>query len=160
MNTLFPQRQLTEAEVVDVWGLKCVIETPQFTLRVGKDFINPSPAHYGYIDGFIGADGDEVDCYIGPITGSRLVYVIDQNKLWAPVFDEHKCFLCFGSKNEAVKTFFFGHGASRRIFRAIRTLEIDEFKHWLKHGNKKVPISETDYGKRQYKPTIWWQYFE
>ena len=160
MRTLNPPlRQLSEGSVVDVHGLKCVIETPQFTLRVGKDFINPSPAHYGYIKGFRGADGDDIDCYIGARPLSRLVYVIDQNRIWSPVFDEHKVMLCYGSKSEALKDYYFGHNAARRIFRAITTLHIDEFKYWLRHGNLKIPIEGTGYGRRPYVAPNQWRYF-
>jgi len=49
---------------------------------------------YGYIEGTVGADGDEVDCYLGPDTQSKVVFVVDQGRLGdSSEFDEHKVFL-------------------------------------------------------------------
>lgn len=123
-------------------GLPYVVETPKYGIRSGKTWMNVSPTDYGYICGFEGADGDDIDCYIGPDPESRVVYVVDQNKIESSNFDEHKCMLGYSSQSAALIDYMAGHTEGYKIFRAITPLNIDKFKEWLCDGNLKKPISE------------------
>ena len=60
--------------------LECKIETKKNETRSGKGWMNVSPADYGYISGYVGADGDFIDCYVGSNEDSRKVFVVDQNR--------------------------------------------------------------------------------
>lgn len=122
--------------------LQYVIESPKGTLRTGHGFQVRMPADYGYIVGFIGADGDEVDCYLGPNPWIQVVYVVDQNKLNSPIFDEHKCLIGFASEYEARRCYLSGHHMGDKIFRGIKALSMREFINWLQRGNLIQPITK------------------
>ncbi len=124
-------------------GLKCAIETPKWTIRQGRGWMNVSPADYGYIHGYMGADGDEIDCYLGPNLESKTVYVIDQNKYPSLVgFDEHKCMLAYDSREQALEDYFLGHTHGSLIFRGVSTMSIPIFKQWLEIGDLSKPLSD------------------
>ena len=126
-----------------IGNLSCVVETPQYGVRSGPGWMNVSPADYGFIEGFMGADGDEIDCYIGPNESSSLVYVIDQNEYPGLVnFDEHKCMLGYTSKQEALDDYYAGHTHGSLIFRGLTTMSMKDFLVWLKSGDLKQPLSK------------------
>jgi hypothetical protein len=121
-------------------GLIIIIENPQYSLREGKGWMSTAPADYGYVAGTLGADGDEVDCYIGPHPDSDKVYIVDQNRMdGSGEFDEHK--IMFGYRNiEAAKAdYVAGHTDGEKIFRAITEVSLAHLKFWLKHKDHGKP---------------------
>lgn len=110
------------------------------------------PAAYGYINGTLGADGMQVDCYLGKHPESPLLWVIDQDKFDTDGkdkgFDEHKVMLCYKSMDKAVsdhlKSHFDGLGEDR--IAAVVQMNYDELKHWLKKGDTTKPVSEQGIG--------------
>ena len=126
---------------VQVGPFDCRIETRKYEVRSGKGWMNVSPADYGYIDGYIGADGDFIDCYIGPNPDSRMVYVVDQNRRSDyRNFDEHKCMLGYDSQEEALSDFIKGHHEGRQILRAITPMTFSRFLYWLNNGDLTKPL--------------------
>lgn len=125
-------------------GMTIVIETPKGTIRSGRgpegEWSNVSPADYGFIEGTRGADGDEMDCYLGPDSSSEVVYVADQNRMESPKFDEHKCFLGYSSITEAKRAYLLGHSHGSKILRHITPMRMAKFKQWLKYGNHDSPV--------------------
>ena len=110
------------------------------------------PAAYGYINGTIGADGMQVDCYIGKHPESVVLWVIDQDK-FSPDgedkgFDEHKVMLAYKTPQKAVSDYMESHydDLGHERLSAMTQLNYDELKHWLKHGDMKKPISEQGIG--------------
>lgn len=103
----------------------------------GKPWSVKMPAHYGYIRGTEGADEDHVDCYLGPHLNSPKVFVIDQCDADTGEFDEHKCMLGFGSKQQALATYHKGFSDGRGPDRVhkITGMHVDKFKDWLKNGD-------------------------
>jgi hypothetical protein len=130
------------ARVQFYYGLSIYIENPEGSIRKGKDWASRAPAHYGYIFGYFGADGDEMDCYIGPHLKTGKVYIVDQNKINSETFDEHKCMIGYHSQQEALEDYFSGHSRGKSIFRGVTQLTPWEFQKWLRFGNHKTPLSE------------------
>ena len=131
-----------------VHGLDISIETARGSRRSGVD---PSgkpwsvvlPNHYGYVKRTEGADGEHVDCYIGPHLDSKEIYVIDQVHADSQDFDEHKAFIGFLSEDQAIAAYnraFSDHRGPDRMG-AITTMSIQEFKDWLKHGDTTEPLA-------------------
>jgi len=128
---------------VEFHDLSIAIETYAGELRRGPGWINKLPADYGFIDGTEGADGDEMDCYLGPNPESTIIYVVDQNDMnGSGSFDEHKCFLGYRSAFEAKKDYYKGHSHGYAIFRSITALSLGAFKTWLKYGDTSSPLSK------------------
>jgi hypothetical protein len=137
---------------VAIGGLNVSIETPKGRIRrgVGPDgrkWQVTMPAHYGYLKGTEGADGDHVDCYLGPHAHRAHelpVHVVDQCDANTGAFDETKCMLGFPTKSAAVATydagFSDGRGADRRG--AITTVPFAEFKQWVGSGDTTKPMKK------------------
>jgi hypothetical protein len=130
-----------------VQGLNISIENAKGSYRHGIDkdgnpWKSKIPAHYGYLKTTEGADGDHVDCYLGPHLKSPHVFIVDQLNAETGKFDEHKCFIGFPSKFAAINAFHeaFSDGKAGKRFGHIHEMSMDEFKAWLKDGNTKKPV--------------------
>ena len=133
---------------VSVHGMDVSIETPSGAVRrgVGPDgqpWENTSAADYGYIRRSEGADGEQVDAYVGPNPASKRVFVFDQKDPVTGSFDEHKVVLGTNSLPEARAIydagFSDGSGPSRRM--GVTEMSVGDFKRWLKDGNTSMPMS-------------------
>ena len=143
---------------INLHGLKITIENAKGSKRrekdsEGKDQEITMPAAYGYINGTLGADDMQVDCYLGKHPESTLVWVIDQDKFNPQGedkgFDEHKVMLAYKSPHKAVKHYLASHyddfGEDRLA--AMTELSYPQLKSWLKDGDMKSPISEQGVGR-------------
>jgi phage-related protein (TIGR01555 family) len=120
-------------------GLNIVIENPRGTVREGMNMDGSEwsvemPDHYGFIKGFDGADGDEVDCFIGKNVRAKDVYVIAQNDSEGE-FDEYKCMIGYDSEGQAVEAYHAAHDENFKGFDSCRTMSMDDFKNWLDAGD-------------------------
>ena len=101
------------------------------------------PATYGYVKRSEGADGDQVDVYVGEKPDAPTVWVVDQVDAESKAFDEHKAFLGFESTEEVVKTydaaFDDGKGPQRRG--AVVEMPFDAFREWVRTGATKKPLA-------------------
>lgn len=89
-------------------GLPVMIENPAGSIRRWSDENDNTTGEtrmlfdYGFIDGVCGADGDDVDVYLGPDESAPWVYIVHQTR--APDFedyDEDKVMLGFASADAA-----------------------------------------------------------
>ena len=141
-----------QKEHIAVHGLPISIETPAGAHRSGKSADGKwkvkMPCDYGYFKGTKGADGDHVDCFVGPHKKSANVYVINQIDHKTGKFDEHKVMLGFASEKQAKsyyeRSFSDGHGAKR--MKNITQISIGQLKHWLRNGNMKQPFKGVKHG--------------
>jgi len=131
-------------------GLRITIETPMFQSRRGKQDGKPwsitCMAHYGYVNGTKGADGDAVDVFVGPAPESLCVYVINQVKkvdrsFDEPVFDEHKVMLGFTDQVQACTAYMNSYEKGWSGLGSVAACTIKQFKYWLRHGDLNKPLS-------------------
>lgn len=101
---------------------------------------------YGYIDDTKGADGEEVDVFVGPHEDADNVYVIHQKLPWTGKVDEDKVMLGFNTAAQA-KQAFLEHYDDPSFFGSMTTMTFDEFK--AKVYNKRGTILK---GVRVFKP--------
>jgi hypothetical protein len=132
---------------IRVHGLDITIENPRGSYRVGvgsngKKWRSRLPNHYGYIRNTEGGDGDHVDTYIGPHLKAAKVYVIDQHHLGGGGWDEHKCFIGFGSQKQAEQAYCraFSDGRGMARIGHIAAMDVDKFKDWLKSGRTRHAV--------------------
>jgi 3'-phosphoadenosine 5'-phosphosulfate sulfotransferase (PAPS reductase)/FAD synthetase len=94
---------------------------------------------YGYVRGVLGADGDQLDVFIGPNKHSRTVFVVNQRAahIDARKFDEHKTLLGFDSLADA-KDAYLKHFDSPKFLGSITEMTIERFKRWISDGKKKT----------------------
>lgn len=145
---------------VTLHGLPVAIETPQGRRRAGKEDGQPwsviCQAHYGYIAGVKGADGDDVDVFIGPWPESERVYVVNRSARDGS-FDEHKVLLGFVDQDSAVTAYTNSYERGSAAIMSVVPCDIDQFKWWLKFGNKAVALAPNHlpYGNPEMNNLIW-----
>lgn len=128
-------------------GMPIKIETPMFQPRRGKSDGAPwsvlCMAHYGYINGTVGADGDAVDIFVGPMPESLLVFVVNQqNKDQS--FDEHKVMLGFADEQSARDAYMNSYEKGWTGLASLTPCTIKQFKYWLRHGDLSRPLVPGD----------------
>jgi len=133
-----------------VGGLPVTIETPKGRTRSGigpggKPWSVVMPCHYGYVKETTGADGDQVDVYVGPEAhaASKLpVWAIDQVDADTKAFDEHKVFLGFPHREAVRDTYLaaFSDGRGRERAGAVVRMTFSEFLYWLRQGDTKCAL--------------------
>lgn len=134
-----------------IGGLDVTIENAKGSERSGVDkggkkWSVTMPAHYGYVKGTVGKDGDHVDVYIGDNLDSDTVWVVDQLDAETGDFDEHKCLLGFEDEEAARSTYLdgFSDGKGKDRLGGVAEMTFEEFKLWLGSNETKEPASDLD----------------
>ncbi len=113
-------------------GLKVFIENRRGSTRFGRSegkVWQSQLAHdYGFIANTKGADGDEMDAFIGPWPDAANVYVVDQYVNGK--FDEHKCMLGFMSEDEARAGYLASYEPGWDGLHDITEMSVPQFKAW------------------------------
>ncbi len=117
-----------------------VIENPRGSIRYGKNWCQIMAHDYGYIDGTIGSDGDELDVFLGPDLSSPLIYIVQQNRPGTNDFDEHKLMLGFSSLESAREGYMANYQQGWQGLRHIQELPVDGFWPWYHGTLKKYPL--------------------
>jgi len=132
---------------VSIQGLPVSIEIAKGGKRRGKsgdgtEWETDMPAHYGYIKRTKGADGEQVDVYVGDNPEAENVYVVDQIYSGG-AFDEHKAMIGFPSQEAATAAYqaAFSDGSGAGRMGAVTAMPMAEFKNWLKTGNNRKPVA-------------------
>lgn len=141
-------RQLVEAMLKHAGGIDAVARKAALAVKdwLATTWASRMTAHYGYIRGTEGADGEHVDVFIKPGTPLDYdgpVFVIDQTKKNGH-HDEHKVMLGWPDAAVARASFLANYddpaAADRRV-RAITEMTLPELKAWLSAGDMKRPAS-------------------
>jgi hypothetical protein len=120
-------------------GLKINIENKAGDVREGvsksgKKWQTEMIYPYGEIEGFLGADKDHIDVYVGPNKDAKNVHVVHQNFVDGPkkgTYDEDKVMLGFDSAEEAKQAYLL-HYNRPDFFRSVSSMSLDMFKKILK----------------------------
>lgn len=123
-------------------GLPICIEQPRDSVRSGIDPDGASwscrmAAHYGYISGTKGTDGDAVDCFVGQLP-TKNAYII--NQFIGSRFDEHKVMLGFDRQESAVSAYLGSYSQGWQGLHSIIPASIEQLSWWLKFGNQSRPV--------------------
>ena len=132
---------------VSVGGVPIAIENPAGSTRRGVDR-NGKPwestlsAHYGYVKGSTGADGDAVDVFVKPGTAGDWrgpVFVVNQSQPDTGRFDEHKAVIGAGDWGEAAAIYHANYAKDWKGFGSMTEMSQDQFKGWLNGGKRDRP---------------------
>ncbi len=131
---------------VNFQGLEVTIENPAGSTRsgvskAGKAWETPIVHHYGYVKRTEGADGDQVDVFIGPQETSDRVFVVDQVDPETGKFDEHKVMLGFETENDAADGYLVNYEQGWKGLGAISEMDVSGFKGWLEDGDTTKPLA-------------------
>ncbi len=130
-------------------GLDISIENPKGSMRRGtssdgKTWEVAMPAAYGYVKRSRGADGDQVDVYVGEDPASTTVFVVDQVDARTKAFDEHKALVGFPDQATALATYSqaFSDGRGVQRIGGVTEMSAEDFKAWLAEGQQTRPVSD------------------
>ena len=145
INSVIEETPRDKLHRMKINGMICYIENPRDSIRKGEDadgteWATKMPHHYGFIDGTKGADGDELDCFVGRNLQSKRVFVVDQYDAEGN-FDEHKCMLGFNNAKEAQDAYAQSFGRNWKGFGGLKTLSVPNFKKFAS-GNCNTPLCE------------------
>jgi hypothetical protein len=140
---------------VKVQGLDITIENPKGSTRTGTDTKGRSwtvdmKHHYGYVKRTEGADGEQVDVFVGSDSTSDKVFVVNQYRPDGS-FDEHKALVSFKDKGSASRAYAANYSDGRAPPPVVE-MSLSEFKQWLKTGDTKVPVFSRDEGPKSAGP--------
>lgn len=131
---------------VTVNGFKITIENPKGSRRYyNGDKYNVMKNHYGYFNGSVGYDGDQVDVFLGDDLDSDKIFVVDQKKP-SGGFDESKVMMGFKTEKEAKDAYMSNYDKNWKGFMAITEVSVEDFKKWL-HARKKQRKAFSEYKK-------------
>lgn len=136
-------------------GLPIAIENPRGSLRTGTDpdgrhWRCRLAAHYGYFTNTLGADGEGVDVFVGPIPDAPVAYVINQNV--GGRFDEHKVVLGAADEDHARHLYRASYAPGWRGLSSIVPLSIEQLKHWLRRGNTRRALTAAPHHQQEPPP--------
>lgn len=136
---------------IKVHGLDISIENPKGSERRGtdpngKEWAHTMSDHYGYIKRTKGADQEHIDTYVGKNPESENVFIVDQIDQGSGGFDEHKVMLGFDSQEEATTAYQSNFDKGWKVG-PIRTMNMEQFKDWLKNEDTSKPATSTDANK-------------
>lgn len=113
-------------------GLPIAVENPAGSIRLWQDGETKGSTKmgvdYGFIEGHLSSDGEEIDCYVGPFEAASEVFVIHQ--LRAPDFrahDEDKLMLGFASADDAKACFLAHRSDGERAYGSMSSIPLDRF---------------------------------
>lgn len=119
-------------------GFDVVVENPAGSTRQWYDRAAGTSGEtvmrndYGFLEGHVGTDGDEVDVYLGPDEGANFAYVVHQNA--APDYDKHdedKVMLGFRSTADALAAFLVHRSDGDRAYGGMTAIPIERFRDKL-----------------------------
>jgi inorganic pyrophosphatase-like protein len=119
-------------------GLPIAVENAAGTIRTwnageGKTGYTRMLLDYGFIEGYLSGDGEELDVYIGPDPEAKMVHVVHQ--LLAPEYrkhDEDKVMLGFSSADSARVAFLAHRDDGERAFGGMSIIPLDIFRAKLR----------------------------
>lgn len=131
-------------------GLHVTVEHAKGTIRrlhddAGNEVYKTHMYHdYGYFTGTKGRDGDEVDCFLGPVQTAKEIYVIhmkDMGPIKSEREDEDKCMVGFPSADAAKAAFLLHYPV--KFYDGMTSLPVAVFKKRLRtaqlpHRTKKI----------------------
>jgi uncharacterized protein YcfJ len=129
---------------LNLQGLDISIESPKGSTRSGRDemgreWSREMKDHYGYIRRTEGADGEQMDVFVGPDPQSDRVFIIDQLRQDTGGFDEHKAFVGYPNQLSAMRAYRRNYDADWRMG-PVTEMSMAEFKAWLRDGDTTAPV--------------------
>lgn len=130
-------------------GFDISIENPVGSTRSGtaKDgtkWETTMGSHYGYFKGTEGADGDQVDVFIGPRPDLDTVFVVDQIDPETGMFDEHKVMMGYPNIEAARAGYLANYDKDWKGLQAITEMPLATFRNWVKSREARKPAAMYD----------------
>ena len=126
-------------------GIPIAVENPKGSVRSGVDksgkpWRTVMKHPYGYIKGTQGADGDEVDAFVGPKKDATNAFVVHQRKDDGKGYDEDKVMLGFKDE-QAARHAYLQHYNDPKFLGPISVVPVERLKALIAEKKKLVKIA-------------------
>lgn len=126
-------------------GLRVTIENPKGSVRRGRDWSQRMNDSYGYFNGYVGRDGDQVDVFVcDEDLDSELVFVVNSTTREGK-FDEHKVVIGVTNEAKAREVYSRNYPAGWKGLGSVKAMTLVDFKDWLEHGDLSKMAAEKTY---------------
>jgi len=130
----------------EVQGIPIAVENRKGSVREGTTedghhWRTKMRCPYGYIKGTKGADGEEIDAYVGPDKEAPKAYVVHQHKPDGKGFDEDKVILGVKTKEDA-KKLYLQHYDDPKFLGPISTMSVEDLKKKVEAGKTIRKLAE------------------
>lgn len=121
-----------------------VVENPAGSVRAGTTvdgvrWRNQMAGDYGFFEGTVGADGDDVDVMLGPDRDVSWAYIINQIEPTTGKFDEHKVYIGYRTEGAAREAYRKSYQDGWAGLSSIHRVTIDELRDWMRSGPCDTP---------------------
>lgn len=129
-------------------GLPIAVENRAGSVRKGVDkdgkpWRTVMKVPYGYLKGTKGADGEEVDVFVGKHDTADHAYVVHQHKHTGKGYDEDKVFLGYPTKEKAVAS-YLDHYNDKKFLGPVSSVPMERLKSLIATGKRLVKISSVE----------------
>ena len=130
------QKALEAKRSITFQGFPIVIENSAGTFRRWTDAEGNSGetlmlVGYGYFEGTGGADGDEIDVFVGSDPRAELAFIVEQKNPNTDLYDEVKVLLGFSNATEAERIYRLHYNIPDEFFLTISPMALDALERWL-----------------------------
>lgn len=146
-----PRMAVEDMPKVRLCGVTLAIENPRGSVRKGNSlsgsWSNTMPNHYGFIKGTEGADGEDIDAFLGPNPQSKNIFIINQNDINSGDFDEHKVMFGFDDAQSAKEGYLAAYSKDWTGFGSMSQVSPEELASWLSKGRAITPYIAANNGE-------------
>lgn len=135
---------------IEFQGLKITVENKKGSVRQGVDsdgkkWRTKMKVPYGFFNGTKGADGEEVDVFVGPDKEAKNAYVVHQHKVDGKGYDEDKVILGCTSKEDAIKL-YLAHYSDKKFLGPVKEVSMGRLKAMFDTGRllKKIAAAAAE----------------
>jgi len=134
---------------IRIHGVDISVENPAGGVRrskpgAAKQWEQTLTAHYGYIRGTQGNDGDQVDVFINPEPEKPIaklpVFIENQVDPGTRKFDEHKVLLGYGTERAARSGYMSNYEKGWKGYGPMARMDWTQFEGWLAEGDFDRPV--------------------
>lgn len=120
---------------VEFQGMSIAIENRKGSTRRWRDAEGNSgktrmKVGYGYLKRTSGADGEEIDCFVGPDPKAENVYIVEQLNPNNGLYDEAKAMIGFGNQDLAIACYREHYDKPDKFIFTVSPMSVDAFKRW------------------------------
>lgn len=135
--------------LLDINGFGIAIENPKGSTRSGTDTQGNAWSvtmkdHYGEIQNTEGADGDNIDVFIGENPESEKIFIVDQIDPATGKFDEHKVIMGVNDIKQAKRTYNRNYAKGWKGAAEITEMTPAQFREWVVFGDTRKPVKYTE----------------
>jgi len=117
-------------------GIPIAIENTKDSVRTWKDADGNTGETtltyaYGYVKRTMGADGDEIDCFVGPNPRAENVFLIHQQDPSTGTYDEEKAMIGFGNQWDAERAYRENYDVPDKFFLTTSPMTLEAFERWV-----------------------------